>query len=342
LTDDEVLVFFEDHVVPTVNRWVIALASMFPAILWIIRLAMQDARKTNPWPMFVGLVVTLLMGVGGMAVALFAFRRRPEEERSAGFLPEGWPSEQDREHLVVAERVGLTGEMRRVMVDPHKGRIYFENEHTPRLFLARAQKYFECSIGDVLCAKEVKVRNGSYLLILTSTGKSSFSSFNGYNKVRDALRRLGVPPVGGPELESGRTMLLGMYYGLLGGIVAASTTSAGMSDFDFYGRILGGAVLGVGLLLLVIWAGQKLLGLRLTLAMTGLLLGGGPGFLGYVLDKTFIGDFLRIMLGNDAPRFVWVGAAILGAAGGFWIGLMIQRGRELDSNQILQEARTNS
>jgi hypothetical protein len=77
--------------------------------------------------------------------------------------------------------------MHRVLVDPHKGRIYLENEHTPRLFLDRAQKYFECSIGDVLCAKEVKERNGSYLLILTSTGKSSFSSFNGYKNVRDAF-----------------------------------------------------------------------------------------------------------------------------------------------------------
>jgi len=330
--------------VPTAYRWVLALGSMFPAILVFSVLAMQDARKTTPWPMF---VVTLLPGVVGMAVALFGFRRRPEEECSAGFLPEGWPSEQDREHLVVAERVGLTGEMHRVMVDPHKGRIYFENEHTPRLFLARAQKYFECSIGDVLCAKDVKDRSGWYFLILTSTGKSSFSSFNGYNNVRDALRRLGVPPVGGPELESGRTMLLGTLYALFGGVVAASTTSVGMSDFAFYGRILGGAVLGVGLLLLVIWAGQKLLGLRLTLAMTGLLLGGvGTGFLGwflgYVLDKTFIGDFLRVMLGNDAPWFVWVGAAILGAAGGIRIGMLIQRGRELASDQIRQEARTNS
>src|SRR5262249_47250091 len=149
-----------------------------------------------------------------------------------------------------------------------------ENEHTPRRFLARAQKYFQCSIGDVLCAKEVKERGGPRLLILTSTGKSSFSSFNGYQDVRDALRRLGVPPVGGPELESGRAELLGTFYGLFGGFVAASTTSIGMSDYAFYGRILGGVVLGVGLLLLVIWAGQKLLGLRLTLAMTGLLLGG--------------------------------------------------------------------
>jgi hypothetical protein len=302
---------------------------------------MQDARKTTPWPKF---VVLVLAGVGGMAVALFGFRRRPEEERSADFLPEGWPSEQDREHLVVAERVGLTGEMHRVMVDPHKGRIYFENEHTPRLFLARAQKYFECSIGDVLCATEVYApRGGSYLLILTSTGKSTVSPLSGYNNVLGALRRLGVPPVGGPELESGRTMNLGGLYGLFGGAVAYSTTSAGMSDFDFYGRILGGAVLGVGLLLLVIWAGQKLLGLRLTLAMTGLLLGGvGTGFLGYVLDKTFMGNFLRFMLGIDAPWFVWVGAAILGAAGGIRIGMLIQRGRELDSDLIRQEARTNS
>jgi hypothetical protein len=277
-----------------------------------------------------------------MAVALFGFRRRPEEERSADFLPEGWPSEQDREHLVVAERVGLTGEMHRVMVDPHKGRIYFENEHTPRLFLARAQKHFECSIGDVLCAKEVKGK-GSFLLILTSTGKVTFSSLNGYDNVRGALRRLGVPPIGGPELDSGRTIILGQFYGLFGGAVAASTTSIGMSDFDFYGRILGGAVLGVGLLLLVIWAGQKLLGLRLTLAMTGLLLGGvGIGFLGYVLDRTFIGNFLRFMLGIDAPWLVWVGAAILGAVGGIRIGMLIQRGRELASDQIQQEARTNS
>jgi hypothetical protein len=60
------------------------------------------------------------------------------------------------------------------------------------------------------------------------------------------------------------------------------------------------------------------------------------------LDKTFIGDFLRFMLGNDAPWFVWVGAAILGAAGGIRIGMLIQRGRELASDQIQQEARTNS
>jgi len=326
--------------VPTAHRWVIALASILPSILVFSMLAREAARRTIPWPVF---VVMPLPGVVGLAVALFGFRRRPEEECSAGFLPEVWPSEQDREHLVVAERVGLTGELHRVMVDPHKGRIYFENEHTPRLFLARAQKYFECSIGDVLCAKEVKARNGSYLLILTSTGKSSFFSFNEYNNVRDALRRLGVPPVGGPELESGRTMGLGMYYGMFGGVVAASTTSVGMSDFAFYGRILGGAVLGVGLLLLVIWAGQKLPGLRLTLAMTGLFLGGvGTGLLGYVLDKTFIGDSLRVMLGNDAPWFVWVGAAILGAAGGIGIGMLIQRGRELASDQIQQEARTNS
>jgi hypothetical protein len=333
-----VLVFPESHVVPTVNRWAIAMVSAFTAIFPLAFLAMQDARKAKPWAM---IVPTVLVGAGGMGVALFGYRRRPETEFPADFQPEGWPSEQDRERLVVAERVGLTGEMHRVIVDPHKSRIYFENEHSPRTFLAQAEKYFECSIDDVLCAKEVNSRNGTYLLILTSTGKASFFSFNRHIKIRDALRELGVPSVGGSELESGRTMLLGQFYGMLGAAVAASTTSTSMSDFAFYGRILGGAVLGVGLLLIVVWAGQKFLGLRLVLAMTGLLIGGvGTGLLGFVVGKALDGGFLRIMLGNDAVRFVWIGAAILGAAAGTIFGMLIQRGRELASNQTRRQAKT--
>jgi hypothetical protein len=51
--------------------------------------------------------------------------------------------------MVILERVGLTGRLARVMIDPVARRIYVENGHYPNKSFPLAQNYYQCSLDEL-------------------------------------------------------------------------------------------------------------------------------------------------------------------------------------------------
>ncbi len=280
------------------------------------------------------------LGLVLIGVGIFGYRRRDSPDDPA-FQPEGWPSAEERKVLLKTERVGLTGQPVRFLLDPIKGIAYFERCHYPDRFLSVAQTYFACPVGDLLAARRDQGstrfgRNqGACLNILTKTGQA-FCIGDDVEAIHHELASLGVPPLGGPELKSEWTVSVAMLYGLAGGVASIPWLSAAMSSPAFYGTMGLGVVTGVGLLLLVVAAGHRLFGLRLLVPMVWILVLGPVGaILGNLLHRVPEPEFLRILLGPSASTaFTLIGAA-LGVAGGAALGGTIQRGREQGVEEIV-------
>ncbi len=265
---------------------------------------------------------------------LFRTQKQSVADEDPAFLPDGWPTGDVRERCIIAERRGITGRLKRIIIDPVKRWVYFEHCHVSNTFFTLGDRFFACPVSDLHYATEVPTKFGCQLRILSIAGKAEFTG-PGIHRVLGLLEELGVPELGGPELRSPAVLTVAGLYGTAFGLAAGLTVSLPVvGEFPMVIIGLGGAF-GVALCLLVIWLGQKLFGFRLVNPMAGLLITSPiGGLLGYLCQQLLGAEFPGALHGPTILKIFTVGGALLGATGGAVIFGLIQQDSENTAEQV--------
>jgi hypothetical protein len=153
--------------VPLFNRVVVFVFSS--AILAGLVVALSSPRFRSDLGLVTGLLLIVPVGIAcfGIWISL-KWRNRVPEELEA-FPAVDRPSIPD-DALVCRFWTGLKAVS--IAVDSDAAVIHFENCHVPRRFLATAQTWYSCPIGDVRGVHRFGYSRGESLTIVTATGKA--------------------------------------------------------------------------------------------------------------------------------------------------------------------------
>jgi hypothetical protein len=170
-----------------------------------------------PHPLLVVLwLVMLAMGSVFVWIGLFSRAHTAGELESLDSLP---LPEHSGDSLI-CRFASLGGGVRTVIVDFAREVVHFRGCHTPRTFLAVAQRDFRCPFADLVAADRHR-HKGDWLAIATTSGKA-FVPSSATNYERLCERIVGCVPAGRspPDTEH---PLMGLVYvaGMLGGLFMA-------------------------------------------------------------------------------------------------------------------------
>lgn len=211
----------------------------------------------------------------------------------------------------------LSGRVRRVVVDFEAQRIYFQNCHTQRKFLALPQTEFCCSFADLVSVERYQYRSDT-LTIVTTTGKADvLSTAVDYERLCSRLphclpeQRL-VADVEHP--------LMGVLYvaGALGGLFVGLALTPSSASAGSTGLLMAaGAGCGIALARILVELINATTGRSVVAPLAGSIIGAGVGLLvGSVIVKSAMGSGWIALI-----------PAAIGAAAGILLGLARGRSR---------------
>jgi hypothetical protein len=201
------------------------------------------------------------------------------------------PPDTDGKMLVV-EYPGLYIKRRRIIADFAGKTIRFENCHTPRRFLATASREFTCPMTDILDAYDQTIESSTQLTIVTANGKAVVpESATNYQDLRQLVARISELTPSGPITESPATVYVCGASAMGGIVIGWMITPTKASDAVLIGCVLGGAVVGPLLAMLIL----RVLG---SAAHSPLLLPAVGGVIGGIFGLSLL--FLNANPGNWA------------------------------------------
>jgi hypothetical protein len=228
----------------------------------------------------------IIAGMGFLLLGVFGYRPKNSARLAKEPVPEDWPSKEVRSRMVIQERVGLTGDLVRVMVDPVARRIYVENGHYTNKSIPWAQKYYQCSLDEISIPHglgDQNIRDG-IARITTPDGwfwatmrimcksrdeaRDLLKANAGFGRIqrtldnqfyidiRDYLRSLGVPD-GAPDDQHMQVLFLGGLCGVVAGMVGVWNTRPGESNWIECLRFVAGFSLGAAGVFSIVWLGER-------------------------------------------------------------------------------------
>jgi hypothetical protein len=162
------------------------------------------------------------------------------------------PPDKDGKTLIV-EYPGLGIKRRRIIADFEDKTIRFENCHTPRRFVATASREFTCPLTDILDAYEQTIESTAQLTIVTAHGKALVpESATDYQDLRQLVARVSELTPPGPITENPATVYVCGASAMGGIVIGWMITPARASDAALTGCVVGGAVVGPLLAMLLL------------------------------------------------------------------------------------------
>ncbi len=224
-------------------------------------------------------------------------------------------------HFQVMKKAGA------LYLDEASGRIHFRNCHVPRKFLATAEEWFSCPLGDLKGVHVFRWRLESFTVV-TAQGKAVITDYDrDYAELRDLLKELVPATVPGFSADHPMMSLVylgGALAGLFGGVFA---TPKNAPDSTLGLFVLGGSILGVASVhALVVFADRKF---KVGLAQP----------LGFAVAGSCAGVALAEVLGPVAGwrMSVILAAVSIGALSGAAFGIWKQLRSHPNENNSLVE-----
>jgi hypothetical protein len=168
------------------------------------------------------------------------------------------------------------------------------------------------------------------MLIVTTGRKATVStSASGYPELRNYFQSLGLPKVGGPEIETPQMGTLIGFHVMAGLMLAWWSAPIREPEFAFVTRMVVGACIGAAASFALVLAGERRLRIRLTYPLLGGFFGAvAAGVLTIIAVSLLPRDVLVDLFGK-ANRYV-VPATLAGSLrwiGGLFIGLRFNRSK---------------
>jgi hypothetical protein len=227
---------------PLFNRIVVFVTS--GGLLVGLAVAFASPKFRNDLDLVNGfiLMVFAVMAGFGCWISLFWKERTPEELKEEDAFPSV-----DRPNVpedALASHFSMLTRSAAVFIDQNAGVLYFKNCHVPRKFVASAQPWFSCPVGDLKGVHVFRYR-GESLTIVTASGKVLVPhTATDYSQLRQTLKELVPHSQSGFSSDHpmmGMVYLAGILIGLFAGVFL-TPDNASNSTMGLF--VLGGSILG--------------------------------------------------------------------------------------------------